>query len=184
MGSSAPELSLDVHMAISSHTPRHWVNFAVRSVRRAAMQAPFPVWLHLVKGVDGHIGQARAHGFAQGRAPYVTFVDDDDYVLPHAFRALHEALLQNPDAVFPRERILQNGKFLPGAQQHAMFVFKREHLIDFRDWPNYGEQAQIRKLQALKFINIPDELYVYRVYPSRARALGRQHRDYLERARG
>lgn len=33
-------------------------------------------------GFDGHIGAARAHAFTLASAPYVSWVDDDDWVIP------------------------------------------------------------------------------------------------------
>lgn len=38
-------------------------------------------------GFDGHIGLARAHAFSLGSAEYVSWCDDDDWVLPGALHA-------------------------------------------------------------------------------------------------
>lgn len=42
-----------------------------------------PTHVHLIEGgFPGNIGAARVHGFRQGAAPYVSFLDDDDRLLP------------------------------------------------------------------------------------------------------
>lgn len=57
--------------------------------------------VHLIRGgAGGSIGRARAQAFPLGSAPYVCFVDDDDYVLaPEAFEAACDHLDANPHHV-------------------------------------------------------------------------------------
>lgn len=58
-----------------------------------------PVNVYRMAGIAGHIGDARVQGFARGTAEYISFVDDDDYVLPGAFEACISFLDANPDYV-------------------------------------------------------------------------------------
>lgn len=57
-----------------------------------------PIALHLVEGVQGHIGEGRFAGFHMGASPYVSYVDPDDVVIPGGFAACMRALEQNPHA--------------------------------------------------------------------------------------
>ncbi len=57
-----------------------------------------PVNLHILDGIQGHIGKGRYNGFVQGDSPYVSCVDPDDLVIPGAFAACLEALENNPTA--------------------------------------------------------------------------------------
>jgi hypothetical protein len=46
------------------------------------------VSVHVVEGVDGDIGAGRQQGYAAGTAPWVAYVDDDDWMEPGAFDVL------------------------------------------------------------------------------------------------
>ena len=163
---------LDCHVIVSSDTPRAWVTQCLGSVEVAQAQAPFPVSLHVVPGVPGHIGRARATGYAQGSYPYVTCVDDDDYLLPHAFAALADALQERPDAIFTRELVVQNGKTMPGWQRHHLAAYRRDVLIDFEPWPCNDAMAQIRAVEHGRVVDITRPGYVHRLYgDSKARRL-------------
>ena len=58
-----------------------------------------PINVHNVDGIVGDFRRARYNGFCQGTSPYVSFVDPDDYVLPHTFEKCLEALEQTDDTV-------------------------------------------------------------------------------------
>lgn len=175
---------LDCHIIVSADTPRAWVMQCLDSVESAIDRAPFPVTLYVVPGVPGHIGRARAAGYAQGTGDYVTCIDDDDYLLPDAFGALAASLAERPDAIFPAELTLQNGQLRPGAQRHHLAVYRRELLIDHAGWPCCGDVAQRMAAERGHVIDLASAVYVHRLYPtSKARTLRRAHPNELEAAR-
>ncbi len=164
---------LDVHILTMPETNLQWQNECLESVTRAISHAGFPVALHLCPGYKGHIGIARAHGYSLGQAPYICQVDDDDYVTVDAFSSMREALLANPDVIFPREwsilyensngTVIEHPKEL-GRQRHSMKVFLRKHLIDFKNWIWAGDPAQLHYLEhaGLTMIDLPNPTYGYR----------------------
>ena len=164
---------LDVHVLISEDTPKAWLDLCLSSVRAAVISASFPVALHLVDGVKGHIGRARANGYAKGSYPYVTFVDDDDYVLRTVFEQLHEPLTAGYDAVFTPEIQLMHGKLSPGLRHHHLIALRREHLIKHEDWVCCGDVAQMLAAEhSARTADAEQATYVHRVrLDSRARLL-------------
>lgn len=173
---------LDCHIIVSHDTKPTWVLQCLGSVRTAADQAGFPVHVHQVIGVPGHIGQARAAGYAMGNHPYVTCVDDDDYVLPHAFAQMAEALRSGASAICTPELSLQNGHLRPGSKRHHLIAYRRELLIDHTKWPCCGDVAQMQAIGS-DAIDLPEPAYVHRLYmDSKARVMRRAHLDELRSA--
>lgn len=166
--------AIDVHLAVSPKTPIAWVNQCIDSINMAIAAAEFPVHLHIVAAVEGHVGKARAMGYACGNAPYVTHLDDDDWIEPNSFIVIGQALKTLPDAIFPMELRHEGNTTYLGHQRHAFVVFKRELLIDHasRELTSDARQNQQLMLQA-DCIDIPDPLYHYRIYSSPARELRR-----------
>jgi hypothetical protein len=180
---------LDCHIIVSADTPRDWVAQCLDSVHAAAECAGYPVHVHTVSAVPGHIGRARAAGYAIGDQPYVTSVDDDDYVLLDAFAVLRPALDAGPDAIYTRETTLQNGYPRVTDRRHHLAVYRREllHGFDFGRWPAYDAMALRTHVerQARAVVDLPDAVYVYRLRgDSPARVIQRQHPELLETARG
>lgn len=176
---------IDCHVIVSADTPRAWVQQCLASVDAAITRAPWPVELHVVAGVPGHIGRARAAGYALGTHPYVTCVDDDDYLLPDAFAAVGEAMACAPDAVFPRETTLQNGHFRLGWPRHHLAIYRRAVLIDHAAWTCCGDLAQRVSASRGRVVDVDHAVYVHRLYSkSKARVLRRARPHELERARG
>lgn len=176
---------LDVHVLLSPDTRADWQRECLTSVHEAIKNAGYPVDIHEVAGVPGHIGRARAAGYALGVHPYVTYVDCDDYLLPHAFASLADDLATGPDAIFPAETTLQNGKFRDGPQRHHLCVYRRAQLIDHSAWVVCGDLAQMMAAgRAARVLDVAGRAYVHRLYQSGGRALRRQHHDELRRARG
>ena len=177
---------LDCHIIVANDTPEAWLAQCLDSVQDAIDRAGYPVALHLVPFVPGHMGQARAAGYARGSYPYVTCVDDDDYVLPHAFAALAEPLAKQPDAIFPRQYHLQNGKRCIGLQRHHLAVYRRDVVMDLSAWPCCEDMVQ--RAHALKYphiIDVEQPLYVHRLYTtSKARTLRRRMPEIVEAAHG
>lgn len=157
---------LDVHVATLPTTPRDWLDQCLASVRAAAVLAPFPVHVHVVEGVKGHIGLARQRGFAQGSQPFATYVDDDDYVAPEAFACLAPALEQSPLAVFTAQSLLQAGDLVDGGAYHMLAVYHRSLLQDFPfELYTWAVDVHLRRrahAQPTRCIVVPERVYVYR----------------------
>jgi hypothetical protein len=150
----------------------------------AANRVPGRVDVHEVTGVPGHIGKARAAGYAMGSAPYVTCVDDDDYLLAMAFETMVRELEKRdaPAALFPGEHVLEGERLKLGWPRHHLAVYRRDVLIDHRQWACMGDVVQARSLGD-NGVDLDKRLYVHTVYPeSRARALRRMHEDECRRA--
>jgi hypothetical protein len=175
---------IDVHIILRTDTPLAWRQQCLESASKAAVMAGYPVFIHPVDAVAGHIGQARANGYAQGSQSFVTYVDDDDYLLPNAFAVLNDALASTPDAIFPAELALQNGQFCDGPQRHHLAVYRRDQLIDHTAWVVCGDLAQMTAASKGTCIDVPERVYVHRLYQSPGRALRREHHEELRRARG
>lgn len=173
---------LDVHIIINPRTRRDWLRECLDSVQEAKRQAGFTVHVHHTAFTEGHIGRSRAIGYAMGSQPYVTCVDDDDYVLPHAFEQMRQALQDGAEAVFTKEHRWQNGHLIQGRQRHHLVAFRREYLIDHEKWPSCGDVAQVRSFGE-RGIDLPEPAYVHRIYlTSAARVLRRRYPLELQEA--
>ena len=89
MGSQA---RIDVHL-LTLNEPDEWRKDCIASLAGA------PIQLHVLPGIPGRIGQARAAGYTQGSLPLVSFVDPDDRYEASAFAQLADALDASPLAV-------------------------------------------------------------------------------------
>ncbi|MGA0588091.1 hypothetical protein ACO2Q2_13320 [Dyella sp. KRB-257] len=175
---------LDVHIIVSPDTPRDWVSQCLDSVHEAIDRAGFAIALHRAGFVPGHIGRARAAGYAMGVHPYVTCVDDDDYLLPHAFEQMRDAMLSGVAAACTPEITLQNGHLRPGAARHHLVAYRRDRLIDHTGWTCCGDVAQLRAVET-DAVDLPSAAYVHRLYgTSKARVMRRANPSELEFARG
>ena len=110
---------IDVHVLTHSGTRGDWLEQCLESMRGE------PCTVHIVKGVEGHIGQGRAEGFQLGDHPYVSYVDSDDYVLPGAMKACLTALAHHP-AVCTDEIATVDGKEVAQHTLHHLFVARRD----------------------------------------------------------
>lgn len=88
----ATEARIDVHL-LTLYEPEHWREDCIASLAGA------PIRLHVLPGIPGRIGEARAAGYAQGTLPLVSFVDPDDRYEANAFTQLADALDASPQAV-------------------------------------------------------------------------------------
>jgi hypothetical protein len=175
---------LDCHVIVSADTPSAWIESCLASVYREAEAAAFPVAVHVVDGVPGHIGTARHAGYALGDQRYVTCIDDDDYLLAGAFARLLEGMESNAKAISTSEIVLRNGHFIPGRQRHHLIAYRREYLIDHSLWRCCGDVAQMLAIPSSQYVDVKDPGYVHRVYStSKARSLRRTCPDELRRAR-
>jgi len=147
---------VDVHMLRLSKTDPVLLEQCMASLRDE------PIYLHHLDGEVGHIGRGRVNGFMCGSAPYVSYVDPDDLVVPGAFEACVEELEQQPEAcgAYTDELLIdENGKTLGpgmwsgiawnpllqleprylhnGAVMRRCFVEK--YLLELKRWPNMAE---------------------------------------------
>lgn len=177
-----PDAICDVHVARLAGRPREWLDRCLRSLEDE------PVNWYLIDAVPGSVGSTRAHGFAFGRTPYRASVDDDDYVMPGAFRgsvALMEAdpriastytdwrTIDESGAVL-REHVIRNdydplrhlGDRHLVAQLH---VYRRAqlapHLDGLRRWHNHDQQWLTARLTAQGWHRrVPRPLYAVRMH--------------------
>jgi hypothetical protein len=150
-------MKVDTHVLLMPNTNQTWWADSRKSLDVE------PINLHLLDGVPGHVGRARANGFRVGHAPYVSCVDPDDLVIPGAFQACIDALEKNPQACgayTDEELIDKDGEPLgeglwsgrpwnPLLQLepkylHHIFVMRREfvlpHLNELESkWPHLAE---------------------------------------------
>ena len=167
---------LDVHILHAMSTREEWWEKCYESVVIAQAQAGFPIGLHILPAEPNHLGRGRHRGFTAGEAPYVTQIDDDDYVHPHAFSQLKLPMATHADAIFPQELLEQIEErdgvttvhpLSLGRQRHSMKVFRREHLIDHSRWhwaSDLAQLAYLEKTPGLKLLDLPEPSYVWRVY--------------------
>lgn len=87
-----PSPRIDVHL-LTLHEPAAWREACIESLAGA------PIRLHVLPGIPGRVGEARAAGYAQGTLPLVSFVDPDDLYEASAFTQLADALDACPQAV-------------------------------------------------------------------------------------
>jgi hypothetical protein len=169
---------LDVHVLVMDYTPDEYVGQCVRSILLAARRSAFQVQLHLLHGWPGHVGRGRQDGYARGMHPYVTYVDDDDYLLPDAFVSMEGALGLRPTAVFTPELTIQNGQMQRGHDRHHLAVYAREILIDHASFVVCGDYAQMLAAEKSRtVVDLPEPGYVHRLYQSEGRKLRRKHPD-------
>lgn len=81
---------IDVHMLRSADENITWYNQCMNSLDGQ------PINIHHVNGVDGDMRRARYNGFMTGSAPYISFVDVDDYVMPEVYDRCLTVMQQNP----------------------------------------------------------------------------------------
>lgn len=119
---------LDVHILLMNYTAASIKEAAVDSCFLAAKAAGFPVEIHLTEGIVGHLGKARRKGYSLGNHPYVTYVDDDDFVAENAFAILEPFLQQGVNSITTGENhIYPDGKTLALPEmKHHLTVYKRD----------------------------------------------------------
>jgi hypothetical protein len=167
---------LDCHIIVSPDTPRAWVTQCLDSVHEAADRAGFPVAVHVVTASGPHIGHDRAAGYALGRHPYVTSVDDDDWIEPNAFAVLSDVLADNPVAVTTGCIAHQHGKSFRLPWRTNLRVFRRDVAASapLIDWPVYDGPAMLAHADGLgEVIEINSPVYHYRLHVSGHRRLMR-----------
>lgn len=127
---------IDVHVALSPEY-KDFHNECLASLEGQ------PVNIFTLPGVPYNTGAARRAGYKLGSSEWVSFVDDDDRVLPGAFERINAAIKKYPQAkaFFTLERIIdEEGRVIREPQirmREAVwdttlnFIFHSHHLMVF-----------------------------------------------------
>lgn len=181
---------LDVHVLVLPDTRKAWQRACIRSVEDAVSRAAYPVHVHIVPGIPGHLGRARAAGYGVGDAPWKCYVDDDDYILPEAFEVLGQHLDKDVAAIFPREYVEQNGRrHAYTVQRHHLWPVRTEivQAFDHAAWPSMPDEM-LRRTAASDprgVLDLEEVLYVHRMWAGqRCRALRKANRAEVARVMG
>lgn len=158
-------MKCDVHILTSSK----WSTTQYESECFASI-AHEPVHVHALDAIDGKMGEARALGFSTGTAPYVSYLDSDDRVVPGTYQQCIDYLDEHPDIdiVFTlEERIDGEGQIIGESVMerkvhsigrkcnpwtvrslkyiHQIVVSRREavesHLEFIKDWGGLADKA-------------------------------------------
>lgn len=123
---------IDVHILISPEREL-WLDECLASLKRQ------PINLYLIDGIKNHVGRGRIKGFSQGNSEWVSFVDDDDLVLPGAFSEIEDTVRNFPTAkaIFTREEFInEKGEVIKKATQ-LPDRFNKPHLLSLRRWDHH-----------------------------------------------
>ena len=165
---------IDVITIISEETPKHWVGESIRSVKVAADFADGVNIIHS-DGVKNHIGKAVSNSLKKSTAEYICFVDDDDMVLPNAFRVMEKHIPNQPSTVFAREfHLLSNGRIRIPNRRHHLAMYHRDILSSI-SFEEHAVNIPVLMIEAAeKEEDVYDEMswvYIYRIYRSKAMAI-------------
>lgn len=126
-----------------------------------------PINIFHVDGTVGDIFVGREAGYRQGTAPYVSFVDPDDIVMPGAFQACLDAI-QSGDysGVYTMSEVIQEGQPIKPFHEfrewtlqnsiynlteiHQICVKHRDMVIDVFD--NHREDFDEFRLASVEFV--------------------------------
>lgn len=166
---------LDVLTSVLDTTPTEWVGQCVLTVADAARRAGYPVRHIVAPGHAGHMGLARERAFRLSSAPWVCFVDDDDYVLPNAFACLRPHFDAGPDMICTAERQLyNNGRTAPGLRRHHLTVFRRDKVEGFDFAAHAADPDTPLRQTCGTVVDVPEVAYVWRRYLSAGFKLRKQ----------
>lgn len=112
---------IDIHVVTIHGTNQLWLDQCLKSLEHPL------VTVHMIDGIDGHIGKGRAAGYQQGSNPFVAYIDPDDYLLDRAIDRLLPWLEKHP-AITTQEIILTEKGDDTGKRRigHQLTVYKRE----------------------------------------------------------
>lgn len=131
-------MGLDIHVLVHPNTPTAWVDECLGSVEAARRNAGMPTALHVLPADESSIGAGRFIGYNKGDHPYVTSVDDDDWVSPNAFSVLHEAMSKNPSGIVTRFVVEDpDAEEITPKFREALRVFSRDTALssEVKHWP-------------------------------------------------
>lgn len=152
---SHPDAQVDIHVLSYSES---WSS--LQKTLNSLKSLPCNVWL-VMGGFPGSIGAARAFAFTLGSAEYVSFIDDDDEVIPEAFYECLEAIEASKQVVgvytdtthvhlSGRADVEKKGnpwnpveQLLKASEITHLKIMRRCHvepyLNDLAQWPTYEE---------------------------------------------
>jgi rRNA maturation protein Nop10 len=143
---------IDVHILHMPTENQEWWKLCEESL------VDHPINIYHCEGVPGNPGEARVLAYKNGNAPYVSFVDPDDIVMPGAFQKCLDGIEQNPDVcgVYTlSEEIDKDGKQ----------VLKVLH--PYRPWSLFHMRMNIVEIHQIAVMRREDvEIYHTEIYPS------------------
>lgn len=148
---------IDVHVLTLPNDRQDWFEQCMMSLRNQ------PIEVHVLAGVQGHIGKGRVNGFMAGNKPYVSLVDPDDIVTQNGFQDCLKLLQDQPrlDGAYTAEHqfyfsdegqwTLKKAQPERGSAVHHLLVLKREvvmdYLSDLRFEPQYPETRMLAHMK-------------------------------------
>lgn len=144
---------IDVHMIIYDESNCQ-VDRCLQSLKDE------PINLHFVEGrKEWPPFEGRARGFAMGSAPYVSYVDPDDTLVPGAFEKLLAAISAGDYvAAFGYEAAMAGEVFLQeNTSPHHAFLLKRGLPIDYA-----GGFRVFGQLSKDRVVCVPEVFYHWR----------------------
>lgn len=174
-------LMLDVHVLTLPGLPEEWIKQRRDSINAAVSAAGFPVYVHEVTGIYGHMGRSRFKGYSQGTQPYVTCVDDDDWVREDAFSCLLPHMEAGVEVITMGEVwVYPDGREVPLKDITHHSVFRRDWLAQhgysrLRFYPD-----QYLMSQPARSAHVPECVYYYRIREDSPCNRMRQHHEDVE----
>lgn len=166
---------LDVHVLTLPGLPDEWIEQRRASIAVAVGQAGYPVAVHEIEGIAGHLGRARAIGYAAGTYPYVTHVDHDDYVTPDAFAVLREQIEAGADCITTGETLIYEDGTQRNApdSRHHLAVYRRAAMtgIDYSRFAMYPDQYLLAQFEP---VHIAQCVYMHRLWQDSASRIQRR----------
>lgn len=133
---------IDVHMLVLGTEREDWKAQALASIPREICN------VHVVDGIRGHLGRARARGYRQGTCEYVSFVDPDDWVESDTFERCLEFLDNHRVCGVVTEEIVHDyfrDITYRTRHKHGLSVYRRDWIEGFyRYFENVPVAADIR----------------------------------------
>lgn len=154
---------LDIHILTLPGLPEEWIKQRRDSIEAAVAAAGFPVYVHEVEGIDGHLGRSRKKGYSVGSQPYVTHVDHDDWIREDAFAVLKKYLEEGVEAITTGEVLVRGSSHMESPKdKHHLAVYKREwlHSQPYDRFEFYPDQFLVSRA---KSIHVPECVYFHRI---------------------
>lgn len=150
-----------------------------------------PVNVHLIPGKIGHIGYGRAKGFSAGSEEIVSYVDDDDVIIPGIFeKLLNQFESDNSlDAICTNELIWNPNEFFQSVfpwkyydrrhvyHIHHLAAFKRNKIVPYLpeiatmvDGSEHSLWMRLL-LESAKVLNLCEYGYIWRIHPQDSKSL-------------
>lgn len=124
---------IDVHILRSSNENSHWLSECLNSLSNELIN------IHHSPSIKGDTRLARFNAYHLGGAPYVSYVDSDDMIVPGIFELCKVFLDENPGVggVYTRSYLIDTDGGVTGLLEntgdmivHQLVVMRRVHVID------------------------------------------------------